>query len=239
MPELSPAVHQCFEEHLVLRNVLGVGLPLVPDGSLHREILQRPDAAVKQIAGHKRMPDEAPFVVAHILFCPLPCPRHHAFVFQPACTEARHHLLQALPAYERLGGGSAYGIENQAYRHLEAVPQHSPEMEAHCGEVRSRALIGAGPGSIAQETASRYPCCILFVPDQTPGSQSAVHLVKAQQRVINNLVLPAVRAAEFELHIGLPRAEPDFTCSDIVIRNGFHCVADGERDVHSGVQGRH
>ena len=185
------------------------------------------------------MPDEAPFVVAHILFCPLPCPRHHAFVFQPACTEARHHLLQALPAYERLGGGSAYGIENQAYRHLEAVPQHSPEMEAHCGEVRSRALIGAGPGSIAQETASRYPCCILFVPDQAPGLEPAFHLAETQQRVIGRLVLPSVGALQFEFHIGLPRAEPDFTCSDIVIRNGFHCVADGERDVHSGVQGRH
>ena len=84
----------------MLRDVLGIGLALVPDCPFYRESLQGLDPAVVEVGRHKRMPDITSLECRHILLRPLPCPGHNAFILKPSVTESRKDFLKEFPADE-------------------------------------------------------------------------------------------------------------------------------------------
>ena len=142
-------------------------------------------------------------------------------------------MLYGVAVDERLDGGAAHGIADEAYGHAERVGEQGTEVVGDGRDVR-RIILGEGfplGGHVVVEAVEVDQRGA--VPRHGIGVDAGAHVVDAQVALgesLGNVLLGVGGLAQHEGHVGLARAEPYLAYEDICEREGGVAIGDGERE---------
>ena len=122
---------------LVYLHIVCVRLTLVPDGAAHRVARQWGNAALEQIAGLVGVALQGIGAELYVVCAAAAHPRLYAVVGAPVGEDVDECgvMLDGVAVDERLDGGTAHGIADEAYGHAERVAEQSTEVVGDGREV--------------------------------------------------------------------------------------------------------
>ena len=215
------------------RDVLGIGLALIPYCASYREMAVWPDAHVEKICRLEGMPFDCGPGVGHVECRPVAGPFHSQGGCVPAVFKDRKAVTDGIHRNPGLCCTASYRIADQTHRDIETVSEHFSEVPGDGGESCGGIPAGLFPFCRIVISAGIHIPGLLLSPFDSVGCQGAEHIEEPESAVVCILQVfgGCVAAGKLELHIGLPAAHPDFSdgyvldCECFFARSKGHFIA--------------